>query len=169
MKIYKQIIFFLYTYLQKEKKKKWDRFLPLNELLIDRKKKAILMGFGEGTTIHDSSHIYGNVEVGNNTWVGPFTILDGSGGLKIGSNCSISAGVQIYTHDTVDWATSGGKKKYTNKNVCIDDNCYIGPNTIIQKGVKIGKGSIVGANSFVNKSFPENSKLVGNPAKSIST
>jgi acetyltransferase-like isoleucine patch superfamily enzyme len=168
MKLLKKIIFFFYTSLQKEKKEKWDRFLPFNELLIDRKKKAFLIGFGEGSTIHDSSHIYGNVEVGNNTWVGPFTILDGSGGLKIGSNCSISAGVQIYTHDTVDWATSGGKKKYIYKNVCIDDNCYIGPNSVIQKGVKIGKGSVVGANSFVNKSFPENSKLVGNPAKLIS-
>ena len=167
MKLIKQIIFLLYSNLQKEKKKKWNRFLPLNELLIDRKKKANLIGFGLGTTVHDSSHIYGNVIVGENTWVGPFTILDGSGGLKIGSNCSISAGVQIYTHDTIDWAISGGEESYKYKNVRIDDNCYIGPNTVIQKGVQIGKGSIIGANSFVNKSFPENSKVAGNPAKPI--
>jgi hypothetical protein len=35
-------------------------------------------------------------------------ILDGRGGLLIGDYVSISAGVQIYTHDTVEWSTSLG-------------------------------------------------------------
>jgi acetyltransferase-like isoleucine patch superfamily enzyme len=146
---------------------KFHRSLPFMELLINREKKAKLLNFGVGTTIHDSSHVYGNVKVGKNTWIGPFTILDGSGGLTIGSNCSISAGVQIYTHDSVHWAISGGVEDYEFNNVIIEDNCYIGPNVIIQKGVTIGKGSIIGANTFVNKSFSLNSKIVGNPAKKI--
>ena len=37
----------------------------------------------------------------------------------------------------------------------------------VAKGIKISKGTIVGANSFVNKSFPPNSKIAGNPAKLI--
>ena len=161
------LIFKIYSWLQKKKKINYDRYLPLNELLIDRSKKARLLKFGKGTTIHDSSHVYGIVSVGENTWIGPFTILDGSGGLTIGSNCSISAGVQIYSHDTINWAISGGKKSYEYASVIIENNCYIGPNVIIQKGVKLKSGTIVGANSFVNKSFPENSKIVGNPAKLI--
>ena len=104
---------------------------------------------------------------GENTWIGPFTILDGSGGLLIGSNCTISAGVQIYSHDTVEWAISGGKKPYEYNRVVIEDNCYVGPNSIIQSGVILKSGTIVGANSFVNNSFPKGSKIVGNPAKSI--
>jgi acetyltransferase-like isoleucine patch superfamily enzyme len=104
---------------------------------------------------------------GENTWIGPFTILDGSGGLLIGSNCSISAGVQIYSHDTVEWAISGGKKPYEYNRVVIEDNCYVGPNSIIQSGVILKSGTIVGANSFVNNSFPKGSKTLGNPAKSI--
>ncbi len=59
-------------------------------------------------------------------------------------------------------------KNHTNtKNVLIEDDCYIGPNVIIQKGVIIKKGTTVGANSFVNKSFPAGSKIAGNPAKLI--
>lgn len=163
----KFIVYKIYEWLQKKKKINYDRYLPLNELLIDRSKKAKLLAFGKGTTIHDSSHVYGDVTVGEYTWIGPFTILDGSGGLSIGSNCSISSGVQIYSHDTVNWAISGGKEKYEYDKVTIEDNCYLGPNVIIQKGVRLGRGSIVGANSFVNKSFPANSKIAGNPSKLI--
>jgi|TARA_B110000971_G_scaffold205017_1_gene227056 acetyltransferase-like isoleucine patch superfamily enzyme len=163
----KFIVFKVYKWLQKKKKIKYDRYLPLNELLIDRSKKAEMLKFGKGTTIHDSSHVYGDVLVGENTWIGPFTVLDGSGGLLIGSNCSISAGVQIYTHETVNWAISGGKKPYEYNSVVIEDNCYIGPNSIIQSGIKIKSGTIVGANSFVNNNFPIGSKIAGNPAKLI--
>ena len=53
----------------------------------------------------------------------------------------------------------GRKAPYEYDPVIIENNCYIGPNAIIQKGVTIRKGTVVGANSFVNKSFPINSKL----------
>jgi acetyltransferase-like isoleucine patch superfamily enzyme len=125
------------------------------------------MGFGEKTSIYDSAYVYGDVRVGKNTWIGPHVILDGSGGLSIGDNCSVSAGVQIYTHDTVDWAVSGGTAAYSYDKVIIGNNCYIGPNVIIAKGVTIGDGCIIGANSFVNRSFPDHRKLAGNPAKEI--
>ena len=148
-------------------KQRYNRVLPTNELFTDRWEKARYLGFGKGTSIYDASLVFGDVKVGEKTWVGPFTILDGSGELTIGNNCSISAAVQIYTHDTVQWAVSGGTASYEYQPTVIEDNCYIGPNTIIAKGVVLGKGTIVGANSFVNKSFPPNSKIAGNPAKSI--
>lgn len=146
---------------------KFNRVLPANEYLSDRWEKANFLGFGKGTSIYDSSCVLGDVKVGERTWIGPFTVLDGSGGLTIGSNCSISAGVQVYSHDTVQWAISGGESPYEYAQTIIEDNCYIGPNVIITKGVTIGKGSIVGANSFVNKSCAPGSKIAGNPAKTI--
>lgn len=164
---------FLFTFLRilnvliANKKQKYNRMLPLGEYFIDRKDKAKYLGFGEGTTIYDSAIVIGDVKVGNYTWIGPYVILDGSGGLEIGSFCSISAGVQIYTHDSVKWAISGGKKSYEYAKTIIEDNCYIGPNTIIQKGVRIGKCSVIGANSFVNKNIPPYSKAFGNPIKII--
>jgi acetyltransferase-like isoleucine patch superfamily enzyme len=144
----------IYHLLFLGKKRKFNRGLPFAECFVDRWERAKILGFGKGSSIYDSAIVLGDVKVGENTWIGPFVILDGSGGLKIGSNCSISAGVQIYSHDSVKWAISGGKEKYDYAKTVIGNNVYIGPNVVIQKGVTIGNGVIIGANSFVNKDIP---------------
>ncbi|MGX7927492.1 acyltransferase [Tsuneonella sp. HG094] len=141
------------------------RTLPFGDYVSDRWEKARSLGFGDGTSVYDSAHVFGNVTVGRDTWIGPFTVLDGSGGLSIGSNCSISAGVQIYSHDTVEWATSGGSAPNAYAATAIGDNCYIGPNTIIAKGVTIGTGAIIGANSLVLDDVPAGAKAFGTPAR----
>lgn len=146
------------------------RVLPFGDYISDRWEKARMLGFGEGSSIYDSSYVLGDVKVGQNTWIGPFTILDGSGGgLRIGSHCSISAGVQIYTHDTVEWATSGGLKTADCAPTVIGNNCYLAPNVIVTKGVTLGDGCVVGANSMVNRSFPAGAKLAGCPARLIAS
>ena len=144
-----------------------SRTLSFGDYFVDRWEKARLLGFGHGASVYDSAIVLGNVSVGDNTWIGPFVVLDGSAGLSIGSNCSISAGVQIYSHDTVRWAISGGVAGYEHMGTVVEDNCYIGPNAIVAKGVVIGRGSIIGANSLVLTSIPADSKAVGNPCKVI--
>lgn len=144
-----------------------NRVLPFGDYVSDRWEKARALRFGEGTSVYDSAHVFGDVSVGNNTWIGPFTILDGTGGLSIGSNCSISAGVQIYTHETVQWAISGGLADYNYAPTHIGDNCYIGPNSIIAKGVTLGEGCVVGSLSFVRDSFPPKTKIAGTPARAV--
>lgn len=155
----------VYESLRDNMQKKYQRDLPLEELLFDRWERAKTMGFGNGTSIYHNSYVYGHVEVGEKTWIGPFTILDGTGGLKIGSNCSISAGVQIYTHDSVKWAITGGAAPYEYGSVIISDRCYIGPYTVISKGVTIGPESVVGAYSLILSDIPAGSKVYGCPAK----
>ncbi len=157
----------LYSVLREKMMGQWNRCVPLNDLFTDRWEKARYLGFGEGSSIYDSSLVLGDVTVGENTWIGPFTVLDGSGGLEIGSFCSVSAGVQIYTHDTVRWALSGGKEEPERLPTRIGSRCYLGPNSIIAKGVTIGDGCIVGANSLVLEDIPPNSKAVGTPCKVV--
>ena len=157
----------LYRQLRSKKSVAWNRCLPFAELLVDRWEKSRFLGFGEKTSIYDSSYIFGQVKVGQNSWIGPFTILDGAGGLEIGDFCSISAGVQIYTHDSVAWALSGGQASYEYGPVKIGDRCYLGPNTIVARGVTIGSGSVIGANSLVLHSIPENSRAWGTPCRVV--
>ncbi|WP_228487934.1 acyltransferase [Rhodocyclus gracilis] len=151
----------------RETQQHWRRTLPFADYIVDRWDKAKALGFSEGASVYDSCLVLGDVRVGENTWVGPFTLLDGSGGLDIGNNCSISAGVQIYTHDTVEWALSNGRVSAETAPVKIGDRCYIGPNVVISKGVTIGDGCVIGANSFVNRDIPGGVKAWGTPARVI--
>ena len=146
----------------------YNRTLPFGDYISDRWEKAKYLGFGEGTSIYDSSLVLGQVKVGNNTWIGPNTVLDGSGGeLIIGDNCSISAGVQIYTHDTVARSLSGNLAPIERASTYIGSNCYIGPNTIISKGVSIGDRVVIGANSLVNTDIPNGKKAFGTPCRVV--
>jgi acetyltransferase-like isoleucine patch superfamily enzyme len=155
----------VYQQLRAEMASRWQRDLPLEELLFDRWERARMLGFGDGTSIYHNSYVYGDVRVGKNTWIGPYTLLDGSGGLTIGDYCSISAGVHIYTHDTVHWALSGGKAQYEHARVSVGSCCYIGSQTIIARGVTIGDHSVIGACSFVNRDIPAHTVAFGVPCR----
>jgi len=157
----------LFQALRNEMWLKWKRDLPLEELLFDRWERAQSLGFGTGASIYHNSYVYGDVRVGEQTWIGPFTLLDGTGGLTIGSHCSISAGVQIYSHDTVAWALSGGNAAYEYAPTAIGSRCFIGSGTIITKGVTIGDGCIIGANSLVLESIPAGQKAYGSPCRVV--
>jgi len=149
---------------RRKTREKFHRILASGDYLSDRWEKARFAGFGEGTSVYDSCLILGDVRVGKNCWIGPYTILDGSGGcLTIGDDCNISAGVHIYTHDTTERVLYG--KAIQLANVTIGNNVYIGPNTIVAMGVTIGHHVIVGTQSFVNSDIGDWHKAYGVPAR----
>ena len=157
----------MYATRSAEVRQRWERSLPFGDCVVDRWERARELGFGEGASIYDSALVFGDVRVGERTWIGPSVVLDGSGGLSIGSTCSISAGVQIYTHDSVRWALSGGLAPYEKAPVVIGDHCYIGPMSLVTRGVTIGRHCLVGANSVVNKDLPDNSIAFGSTCRIV--
>jgi acetyltransferase-like isoleucine patch superfamily enzyme len=165
-KLYVQL-FSLWEQLQSAVDERWQRTLPFGDYFIDRWEKARRLGFGAGTSIYDSSLVLGDVKVGENTWIGPFTVLDGSGGLEIGSHCAIGAGVHIYSHDTVERTVTGGAADIARAPTKIGSRCHIAPNTVIDKGVTIGDGCVIGANSLVLSDIPEGSKAFGTPCRVV--
>lgn len=165
MSISKESLQQLYLQLDEEMRGSFDRSLPFEEYLFDRFERARSLSAGKGSSIHHLSYIYGKVRIGSDTWVGPLTLLDGSGGLEIGDNCSISAGVHLYTHDTVEKRLTRGRVGGKKAPIQIGDSCYIGPQTVIASGVTLGDFCVVGSNSFVNQSFPACSVLMGTPAR----
>ncbi len=154
----------LYCKLREHMKFEFNRHVSFGDLFSDRWETAKFYGFGENSSCYNNVLIIGDVKVGKNTWIGPNVILDGSGGLTIGDFCSISAGAQIYTHDSVKWSNSLGKKYKEYGGVTIGNGVYIGPQAVIQRNTHIGDFATIGAMSFVNKNVPPNSKAYGIPA-----
>lgn len=91
--------------------------------------------------------------------------------LELGDNVKISRGVILLTHG-FEWVVLrelyrrpfGGCAPLT-----INDNVFVGMNSIILKGVTIGKNTIIGAGSVVTKNIPENVVAAGNPCVPIAT
>ena len=77
-------------------------------------------------------------------------------GAVIGKNFNIAQGCLI--------GNSLGKKQGTP---VIGDNCYLGANSIVIGGVKIGNDVLVAPGAFVNFDVPSNSIVIGNPGKII--
>jgi acetyltransferase-like isoleucine patch superfamily enzyme len=93
--------------------------------------------------------------------INSFSLLDGRGGLIVGENVDVAERVVIWsmTHDvkSSDHAT---KKTETE----IGDYVWIGSDSIILAGLKIGEGAVIGAGSVVTKNVAPLDIVAGNPA-----
>jgi len=114
----------------------------------------------------------GKISVGSGTHIGRDVVISARDEISIGENCLLSYRVSILDHDhKLDRSIKSPMKSGLTKGqkVTIGDNCFIGANVCIIKGVTLGKHCAVGANSVVTKSFPDFSVIAGNPARMINT
>lgn len=131
-----------------------------------------ILGGGKG---HGFVRIAKYVDIASNC------VLAGRGGITLGEHIGIGAGSKIYsgTHLYRDPEHEDNKllsgsvlapfdKQYViEKPVIIGDYAWMGINTVVMPGVKIGKGGIIGAGSIVNTDIPAFTVAVGTPAKVI--
>lgn len=115
--------------------------------------------------------VVGDVEIGENVWIGAFTLIDGIyAPLKIGRGTNISSGAQVLTHSTVRRCIS--EKRWGDVDSApteVGEFCFIGTNAVILKGVKIGHHSVVAAGAVVSENtiIPAYSVVAGIPAKVV--
>ncbi len=108
----------------------------------------------------------GEPEIGEGTWIGAFTVVDGSGGLRIGKGCDISCGVQIYTHSSARRCVTGRRYPDVDRApVTIGDHVFIGANAVVQMGVTIGDRVVVAAGAVVTRDVPSGAIVAGVPAR----
>ncbi|MEO7132323.1 MAG: acyltransferase [Dermatophilaceae bacterium] len=110
--------------------------------------------------------VVGEPTIGQGTWIGAFTMIDGSGGLTIGRGCDISCGVHIYTHSTAKRCVSGRAYSSVDRApVSIGDFVFIGANATINMGITIGDHAIIGAGAVVTRDVPSHTVVQGVPAR----
>jgi acetyltransferase-like isoleucine patch superfamily enzyme len=84
----------------------------------------------------------------------------------LGDNCSLIGAGKLFDSPLIPYALSGINYE---KSISIGVNCWFGNDVSVIGNVKIGHGSIVGANALVTKDIPPFSMVVGNPARIIKT
>jgi maltose O-acetyltransferase len=123
----------------------------------------------------------GEIIIGDYSLVGEGSRIWSSAKVTIGSRVLISHNVNI--HDNISHPLNSKDRhedykrnlenglqadlKINEAEISISDDVWIGFNATILKGVSIGRGSIIGANTVVTKDVPAYSIVIGNPQKII--
>lgn len=90
--------------------------------------------------------------------IGAFTYLQAEEWIIISDEVQIGSHCSLYTVNTID---------DTHGSIHLQRNCKIGTHSTIFPGVTVGENSIVGAYSLVKRDVPDNTIVVGVPAKII--
>jgi len=154
--------------LRRRMRARFDRHVPLGTLVHDRWALARELGFGEGTSIYAESLVLGEVKVGRECWIGPYTVLDGAAApLTLGDYTQVGTGAQLYTHNTIERTLTGHVADPHVGATSIGRCCFISPSAIVGPGTRIGDHSFVAAQSFVQGHYPSHSFIAGNPARRV--
>tara|TARA_B110000008_G_scaffold264734_1_gene289269 strand:+ start:51 stop:458 length:408 start_codon:yes stop_codon:yes gene_type:complete len=97
-------------------------------------------------------------DLGAKTDIGAFSYINAKYGVVIEDDVQIGSHCSIYSISTID--DTFGK-------VVLKKNCKIGSHSTVLPGVIVGKNSIIGAHSLVDKDIPDNVVAFGVPAKVV--
>ncbi|MEZ4801894.1 MAG: DapH/DapD/GlmU-related protein [Gelidibacter sp.] len=113
----------------------------------------------------------GKLNIGNNSSIGDYTIIDVVDDIYIGNDVAIGPNSTLYTHDHIytDKNVPAWKGGLISKPIIIEDGAWVGSGVTILPGVTIGKRAVIAAGSVVTKNVESNSIYGGIPAKFIKT
>jgi acetyltransferase-like isoleucine patch superfamily enzyme len=137
--------------------------------MIDVWQSNVPVCLGNNIYIGESSIISGGVTIGNNVSINSNVCLVASkpSQITIGDDCLIAQNVIVRAddHGYDDPSKLIREQGKNSADITIEQDCWLGANVVILKGVHLGAHCVVGAGTIVTKSFPPYSVIVGNPGK----
>lgn len=125
---------------------------------------------GSNATVEDFCTVnngVGDVHIGNDTRIGLGSVLIGP--VTIGNQVILAQNIVLsgLNHTYTDINTPIRLQKVTTAPIIVEDEVWIGANTVVTAGITIGKHSVVAGGAVVTKNIPPYSVAVGNPAKVV--
>ena len=131
------------------------------------KVNAVSDKFKWETIISKNSFINGSVNIGKGSIIVSNSVINT--GTTIGEHCLINTSSSIDHDNMFDDFSSTGPGVTTGGNVYVGQQSYLGIGSTVKHQIKIGKNTVIGGNSFVNKNCNNNSVYYGIPSKKIKT
>ena len=128
---------------------------------------------GKGVILYPGVCFFGDgpIVIGDNTAIGNNTIIfahKNGGGVNIGSDCAIAANCYIIDSDHgIKSGTPIARQSFTTKKISIGNDVWLAAGVKVLKGARLSTGTVVGAQSVVLGTFPENAIVVGIPGKVV--
>ena len=132
------------------------------ERLLNKSKK---LGFKIDTVIHPSANVSPYAKIGKGVIICQNCLIQPYA--EIGDYCYIHAGCVIGPKVKIDSSCTINSLVAISANTHVEKRSYLGVGTSIIQGMRIGEGSIIGANCVVVKPIPSHVTAVGIPAKVI--
>ncbi len=112
------------------------------------------------------------LRIGDHSFVGHGCAFTLARSIQIGNHCRIAGGSRFYDNNGHPFSLAARRRDEPvalddAQAIVIEDDAWIGANCIIFKGVRIGRGAIVGAGSMVTGDVPPGTIVAGNPARVI--
>ena len=121
---------------------------------------------------HDGPYEPGvSIEIGKDVFIGSGCEFNIKEKIEIGDHSLIASGCRFIDHDhgTEDLNKLMNSQKGPVEKIRIENNVWIGANSVILKGVKVESGAVIGAGSIVNKNVPKNEIWAGVPVRKVGT
>lgn len=127
-----------------------------------------LLSIGKNVEINHNVTIWGDtVIIGDNTQINPGTVIYGKVTIgnftMIAPNCMIAGGNHTFSDISKPMQLQGDN----SKGISIEEDVWVGANSVILDGVTVKKGSVVAAGSIVTKDVEAYNIVAGNPAKVV--
>ncbi len=113
----------------------------------------------------------GDIEIGENSYVNPYCVLYSGNGIRLGRDVLLAPGVQLvptnhaFARRDVPIRLQGFLP--SRGGIDIEDDAWVGANTVVVDGARIGRGAIVGAGSLVTGAVPSYEIWAGNPLRKL--
>lgn len=109
----------------------------------------------------------GRITLGENVYIGPYSVLYGHGGLTIGDNVLIAGQCMLIpaNHRFDALNATIASQGVSTAGITIADNVWIGSGVQILDGVTIGTGAVIAAGAVVTASIPPYAIAAGVPAR----
>lgn len=153
---------------------RWYWFDSKDLFVVERKVQVLKwkggrIEVGRGARLAMGSKIVcgGRLSIGPRVVVGPNTIIMCATQVRIGARSMISWNCSIFDSTGHRLWLENRDEAEIEAPITIGNDVWIGPYTIIMKGVTIGDNCVIGAGSVVRRDVPPNSLVYGNPARRV--